>query len=538
MFKKYLFSIIWLSFLFFLYSKPAFALVTYQEDSTQTSGSYANGFMMKIGAGNDEPLNSASIVVKYESGAGITLQSPQLYSWTSSSYRDTTYTPQEFYYGNASRAWIYKPTKQSIVCTPSNRCQDVGTTSVKLLAGTDPVVISASNYIQGGSQPYLSSSRYWAIGFIATNSGQSVKIMGASAGSDAYYEAGATYTTLGSFPTYNAYVNHIPNVGAIAFSINGYTGVPIPTGSFTGQTINVNDGTVTYSGEGDFDLTGVGYKANISVFMQCSGSSPDVDFDLQGHVVASLNWYADDDVTTTIKIDDISYTGAGYTDSDSSYSFSGVTLPYESGMNCTYPVIVRIWDENGDIAYSTFDNCENEYAVYYNKNFFIPVSQYGFDENFNECLEEFDFVPVGSTSNQEYHVPTIPEEETGLQGMWNQFKAFFEESANNIIRLLFVDDRFMEIVPFLLSDINDSLSVRVPFGYLYDVYDMDLNVPSVYDTVPNMVISFGDSYGMSDITIDFPSGFDTVLNTVRTIWSIAIWFLLVLYIVSLGKRLF
>lgn len=309
-------------------------------------------------------------------------------------------------------------------------------------------------------------------------------------------------------------------------------GLPEPTGSVTSQSIDNVNREITISGEGNFDATGEGYTARLDLFKQCGDSS---DFEVQSHVVATITWYADDDVTTTqlVHNDYNRYIGAGYTDTDSTYEFSGVTVPYDDGLNCTYPAVVRIWDANGEIVYNSLDVQQNPDLVVTNW-LGIPIDLISDDDVLDSSLIEF--IPENSTTHIDYSPPTVTEDEN--IGIIASIILAFKNMFINFFKSLFASGNFSQIVPYVYEDFKSSLSYRVPFGYVMTAFDTNLNAPAVSDEIPVMTIDLTDSYGLGYYEIDFPEAFDNIINSVRSIFSIVLYMLLFYYFIHIARGLF
>lgn len=483
--KKYILSIFFVLLFSFFNIRTVFAL-----DYSNTSGSTwqtsrRNANLQAIGQGDDESLTTFDIWVMNDSGGNVGFNTNSIGFFKMGSNYKSSYPAPRF-------------TPDSIDCDPSDRCTGTEITSDP----SEPVKVTA-NF----SSAVLSSSYYYVVGYFANNTNNKLKVLGStdnlvSEGS-CYYEDTFNYTRVDDYGDHDwTYINKCDGLEDLNYSVNGATDIPQPTGSMDDEDIDANYEEITIDGSGDFDVTGEGYHATINLFQHCSDTAG--DFDFQDHSVAVIDWYADDSATSTTKIDEFRYIGSGYTDTDSTYEFDGVTVPYTYGLNCSYPGYVRVFDADGDLVYNDITDNDNTPSV--------------------------EFIP--STNTSTVSQPTLETENDGLlSGFFSQFKKYF----NYLFSFAPVQYSFQRD----FDELKDLAETKAPFGYVLSAFDVDVTEPTgTDDEVDNIVLAFSDiSYFTSDYTIDPSTTIDGILNTVRTFISVALWFLFFGYVVTLTRRI-
>jgi hypothetical protein len=299
----------------------------------------------------------------------------------------------------------------------------------------------------------------------------------------------------------NEQYHRVDNISMLDLSAD-----PIPSFSLTQESINVEEGTMTLGGSGDFMYTGEDYWVNMDIYLQCERID-DEDLFLD-NTVAYIQWFTDDDDydDVTRKKANNFYIGAGYDDEDSTYSFNDVVVPFKYGMNCTYPAHINIW--NGpDIVYS---------------------STYGYDPN--EAVPTFEIVPSISTSNS---APALTTEQTGFMAwLWNGLDKFVSRWLGfGGLKLRFQQNMFI---------LNNTLDAKAPFGYIRTALDLDTVQVQIADSVPSFIFEFGDIDYLSidDVEVSIPDYVQTVFTALRTVLSIIIWFMFFAYIVRLARGIF
>lgn len=293
-----------------------------------------------------------------------------------------------------------------------------------------------------------------------------------------------------------------------------------PTGSVTADTVDVDDLTIDLTGSGDFGVTGEGYRASLVIQAVCTDPTTDDIYNF-GTNVANVSWEADDDITDTFHEGGKYYTGAGYTDTDSTYSFSGVTVPYVRDYNCQYPAYAFIYDGDGNVVYSNIDD-ENTFG-----NFGREI----FDFNPSNIPDPaITFTTTSPTSSESE--PVLEAENDGLFG---RFVLWFNEKLIN-----------PQVVIDTVSDYHQSItalmSAKSPFGYFMFMQDIDHSVPATTDSIPNWDWQLGDSVYfetgfVSDVA--FMPDIQTTLTWIRdNVITRALIIILGIYLISLGKRVF
>jgi hypothetical protein len=391
-----------------------------------------------------------------------------------------------------------------------NSCTAITPISVTITRVSDETVISCGDPCTGLSTSEIYRVRYYR--------GSSVNLQ---ANADVYfrYNIGDTYnfkilgSSTGSGAKYSDYGTNLNAWASTWTSSSGINSVytcwnstsncgtsPLPTGSFTDEVADGIAGTLTVSGEFDFVNTGSGYSATATVFKQCETTTG--EFEIQGHSVAQIKWFADDDVDDTISKGSGNYVGAGYTTTNANGTFSNVVLPYTVGRNCTYPTHIIVRDNNNDIVWSTIEDNNN-----------VPI----------------ELIPDGATS-----LITTPEIEETQEGIFSGIIRWFTDFFNNTFG-----------VSTVLINFNDHLSTlklyaetKAPYGYFITVFGSNLDTPTITEDIPDFVYALeGNGYGgLQDITVNFPTEMDNLTHSMRNYLSVAIWLLFFGYILMVVRR--
>jgi len=487
-------SIIFLIFLsFFVFNFPVYALESYLNDDTTSDTSGKWQFIKPLGNGHTTTINSVATKINLDTTATIYIANFKLKYCTS---------------GDACYGGTYVDAlsiaSDSFTVTPTACQVDGYPDRLKAQAGTD-CPLGTEVYIYNDTFDYtMDSDKYYFWDISGGNAGYNFEVVG-NEGSG-YYSNGTAYgqsctpyvldNPSWSPPTSDYYCEET-GLSAPYLIINDDFGKP--TGSLTDEDSDSVNNELIVEGEFDFKSTGEGYIAKAYFFKQCETTTG--EFEIQGHTVANITWYADDDVDNTIDNGDGYYTGAGYTDSNTVGTYSNVRLPFSAGKNCTYPVAIRVLDGDGEIVYNSIDN--------------------------DEWIE---LIPTGSTSLID--TPEVEEENVGFfSGLINWVKTY-------ILSFFSITPLKAEF-PFYVDYFKNRISVKAPFGYILTALDSDLSSPVVYDNVPNMTVDLTDTpYDLPSVEVDFTEDFDALLNSVRSIFNIVLWFLFFMYFVSLTRRFY
>ena len=292
-----------------------------------------------------------------------------------------------------------------------------------------------------------------------------------------------------------------------------------PTGSLSADSVDVNDLTIDLTGSGDFGVTGEGYKASLVIQAICEDPTTD-DFQY-GTNVANVSWDADDNVTDTFHEGGKYYTGAGYTDTDSTYSFSGVTVPYVRDYNCQYPAYAFIYDGDGNVVYSNIDE----------ENTIGGAGNELFDFDPTDPPDPAITFTTGSPTSSE----SEPVLETENDGLFGKFVEWFNEKVIS-------PQVVINTVKDYHTSIRSLMSAKAPFGYFMFMQDIDHSVPTTTDSIPNWDWQLGDSVYFDNGFVNdvaFLPDIQTTLTWVRDeIITRALIIIMGVYLITVGKRVF
>ena len=279
---------------------------------------------------------------------------------------------------------------------------------------------------------------------------------------------------------------------------------PLPTDPEVNQEddfIFIADQEVEFDLSGDMVYTGVGYRARMDFFKQCE----DVGgaFNLESHVVGTINWYADDAVTETEYLGNYQYIGAGYTTTDSTFGVDVIRLPFDNGLDCTFPFVITIYDANGNIIYQELDPQVNNWEL----------------------------IPSTSTS----HIDNIIEDPDLDNSLTAPFAWLFHK-----LRLLITDIFNFSGIQQTFFDsyelINAFALTKSPFAYLDAVYNLDYAAPLVLDSEVVFALELDGLYFLEDYDVDLDPLIDSGILAMRTVIGVGLWVSFIFYLIVLYKR--
>jgi len=492
-FTKKIFIFFLVFFSLFVFKSPVFASVLSFWDDSSISDAVADYYYVyPLGSGLTDTITSIHTKVKLKTAG-------QVYN-VSVSFRGDRLDSKGYCQSDSRFFGFSSIDDSNFVVTPS-ACRVSSYTGVKLMVSEScPVGTVVDIYVDDFSFTF-NPDYFYTLGVSSGSTVAHMDIYGSS-GVGTYAHGGSCtscymiHSPVPTLPDSNCLESGLKTPYVV---LNGYYGPP--TGEFTDEQVDSVNNELIVSGEFDFKYKGEGYVAIADFFRQCETTSG--EFEIQGHGVAQIKWYADDDVDVTIDNGGGYYTGAGYTADDSTGTYSNVRLPFTPGMNCTYPVFFRILDGDGNVVYNSISG---------------------------DSINPLELIPEGSTSLIE--TPEVEEEYTGI----------FSGIINWIKKYIF---GFFSLAPlkselsYYINYFKNTLSVKAPFGYVMTALGSDLTSPIVVDMTPNMAVDLSNSsYDLPSVTVDFPSEFDSVMNTVRTIFEVILWVLFFMYILSLTRRFF
>lgn len=490
MFKK---VVIFLSFIFlFSFLKTDVSALSSQSGDTIV-GSSATGYYEKVGKGHSDTISKITFKIK-----AVTSYNVAVFGLKYCQYESCSGGTNGLYqFNNYGHYAIYPAECRE---DPSEPYDEPLTVSSSCPAGTDVTVV-------GTFDPpiTLNSSKYYSVIMAGGASSSQFQPYGSgTGGSNVYYSTnGSTYT--------------LNDLEHLYFVINDDTLLPIPSGSVSSQTISIMDNTYVINMEGDFDVTGPNYVAQITFQPACTTDDGHISLNDDSVVVM---FEANNPRTSTEKITENLYYGEDYSTTSSLYSLHDVKLPFVAGQNCTYIATVSITD----------------YTDPFNP---IPIKLDNEGDPYVTVMGEF--TPTGNTPS----MPLIDYEPNSAfcdtfdlscyvsYGL-TQIKNFFMD----LYKKIFLNDYniFDDAVPEVYDGLVATLQTKKPFAYMYNVFDLNLHSDLLSDGIPDMNVSFGNSYGIEDITVNFPSSFDAVLNSIRNIILIILGTIEIFYFVNLARR--
>jgi len=267
----------------------------------------------------------------------------------------------------------------------------------------------------------------------------------------------------------------------------------IQENSFT----DLADGEVDFEISGNFLYTGEGYSVRMDLFQQCGEVTG--DFELQSHVISTIYWYADDDVTSTIDHGSYVYTGSGYTSTDSSFGTDFISVPYVNEYNCTYPAVIRIFNEQGEVVHSYIE----------------PE------------ITGYELIPTGSTAHIDNTI-TTPDSDSPFIWLWNKIK----ELVIDIFDFSSISSGFIQN----MTEIKTFALTKVPFAYTNAVFGQDYSAPTETKTDSNISLNLAGNYFLDDYEVTLDSVFDTALSSIRVVVGVLIWLGFIFYLFKLYQR--
>lgn len=289
------------------------------------------------------------------------------------------------------------------------------------------------------------------------------------------------------------------------------------------STADANAGKVYLDLSGGFplDMSEGQFSCRVDLFERCSGTGV-AGFTSQTPVARLYMFEQDPPPKNTNALQGIYATG-GF---DGTYSFTDVQVPYRPGMDCDYPTIAQCYDTNCE-SYQTWNPNINDYVTK------------------QRCTDTSIYTSQSVFSGQDNYVPSTVASPSATIGMGSytdpdcdiEFICSVVDGFKSFIVSMFVpSDDFSSLV---VLELQEDLSLRAPFAYIYPVFFFNTTDPTVTTDLPDIEYDFG-TIGTEEISLPifqnatFVNG---VVDNVKDFVTFALYLVLVFYLIILGRRL-
>jgi len=258
------------------------------------------------------------------------------------------------------------------------------------------------------------------------------------------------------------------------------------------------------------------HKVKLDIFEKCS--APDRAGWLSQTPIASVTWDSGSPRSSMLEINSDNYLGYGYSSTSSALFADGIKVPLHDGFECSYPQTMTITSQEVN-TYTMPDGTV--------KSVLGEVSILHESQGISQDMANYNPTLTGSTQQ-------IEKIDCG-QDIFCKFRQFFD----NILTRLLIPSRSLN--QSRINSLKYELSVRVPFAYIYPIYNLDFSSPATASALSSISFTFPKTLfaSQNDITYNFSSNtyIDNALNLIRYTTKVVFWLLFIIYLFTLSRRI-